>query len=44
MPPFHRVEKVTEDAIGSRNFAGYALKKHLLKVQQAILIFNLNHR
>ena len=43
-PPFHRGEEVTEDAIGSRYFAGYAFKEHLLEVQQAVLLFNLIHQ
>jgi len=42
-PPFYRGEEVSEEVIDSSYFAGYDFKKHLLKVQQAILIFNMTH-
>lgn len=38
-PPFYRGEEVSEDAIASDYFVGYEFKKHLLTVQQAIMIF-----
>lgn len=38
-PPFYRGEEVSEDAIASGYFVGYEFKKHLLTVQQAIMIF-----
>ena len=37
-PPFYRGEEVSEDAIESEFFVGYEFKKHLLEVQQAIMI------
>lgn len=37
-PPFYRGEEVSEDAIASTYFVGYEFKKHLLEVQQAIMI------
>lgn len=40
-PPFFRGEEVSVDVIGSSYFVGYTFKKHLLEVQQAILLFNL---
>lgn len=40
-PPFYRNEEVSEDAINSPYFVGYQFKKHLLEIQQAIIIFNL---
>jgi ornithine carbamoyltransferase len=40
-PPFYRDEEVSVNVINSRYFVGYGFKKHLLTVQQAILIFNL---
>ncbi|WP_010275620.1 ornithine carbamoyltransferase [Paenibacillus senegalensis] len=42
-PPFFRGEEVSEDAISSDYFAGYAFKKNLLYVQQAILLYCLAH-
>lgn len=40
-PPFYRGEEVSEDVIDSDYFVGYQFKKHLLEVQQAIMIFCL---
>jgi len=40
-PPFYRGEEVSADAIDSNYFVGYEFKKHLLEVQQAIMIFAL---
>ncbi|MBR1391201.1 MAG: peptide transporter [Lachnospiraceae bacterium] len=37
-PPFYRGEEVSEDVIASDYFVGYAFKRHLLEVQQAIII------
>lgn len=42
-PPFYRGEEVSDGVIDSKYFVGYEFKKHLLNVQQAILIFCLNH-
>lgn len=41
-PPFYRGEEVSQDAIESEYFVGYAFKKYLLQVQQAIMIYCLN--
>ena len=41
-PPFYRGEEVSVSAIDSKYFVGYEFKKHLLEVQQAILINCLN--
>lgn len=38
-PPFYRGEEVTEDAIQSDYFVGYAFKKSLLVVQQAVMVW-----
>lgn len=38
-PPFYRGEEVSEDAIASEYFAGYGFKKHLLEIQQAVMIW-----
>lgn len=38
-PPFYRGEEVSDDAIASEYFVGYAFKKHLLTVQQAVMIW-----
>lgn len=38
-PPFYRGEEVSVDAIASSYFVGYEFKKHLLTVQQAILLY-----
>lgn len=38
-PPFYRGEEVSDDAVQSEYFAGYEFKKHLLTVQQAIMIW-----
>jgi ornithine carbamoyltransferase len=43
-PPFYRGEEVSEDAIDSHYFVGYAFKGHLLEVQQAVLLYNLTRR
>lgn len=40
-PPFYRGEEVSCDAISSSYFVGYAFKKFLLEVQQAIMIYCL---
>jgi ornithine carbamoyltransferase len=40
-PPFFRNEEVSEDAISSDYFVGYAFKNHLIYVQQAILLYCL---
>lgn len=38
-PPFYRGEEVSEDAIESACFAGYAFKKSLLTIQQAVMVW-----
>lgn len=38
-PPFYRGEEVAADAIDSSYFVGYEFKKHLLEIQQAVLIY-----
>ncbi|MBQ6806331.1 MAG: peptide transporter [Lachnospiraceae bacterium] len=38
-PPFYRGEEVSEDVIESDYFVGYEFKKHLLEVQQAIMLW-----
>lgn len=38
-PPFTRNEEVSDDAVDSDYFAGYAFKKDLLAVQQAIILY-----
>ncbi|SEW12630.1 ornithine carbamoyltransferase [[Clostridium] fimetarium] len=40
-PPFYRGEEVSADAIDSAYYVGYSFKKHLLEIQQAIIIFSL---
>ena len=40
-PPFYRGEEVSADAIDSVYFVGYAFKKDLLRVQQAVLVYCL---
>ena len=40
-PPFFRGGEVSADALDSEYFVGYEFKKHLLEVQQAILIYCL---
>lgn len=40
-PPFYRGEEVSEDVIKSEYFVGYEFKKHLLTVQQAVVIYCL---
>ena len=40
-PPFYRGEEVSADLIDSPYFVGYEFKKHLLEVQQAVLIYSL---
>lgn len=40
-PPFYRGEEVSENVIDSDYFVGYQFKKHLLEVQQAIVIYCL---
>ena len=41
-PPFYRGEEVSDDVIEAEYFVGYEFKKHLLEVQQAIIIYCLN--
>lgn len=41
-PPFCRGEEVSDDVIESEYFVGYEFKKHLLTVQQAIMIYCLS--
>ena len=41
-PPFYRGEEVSADVIDSDYFVGYEFKKHLLNVQQAIMIYCLS--
>lgn len=41
-PPFYRGEEVSVDVIASDYFVGYQFKKHLLEIQQAIMIYCLN--
>lgn len=38
-PPFFRNEEISEDAISSDYFVGYAFKKNLIFVQQAIILY-----
>jgi len=40
-PPFYRGEEVSADVIDSDYFVGYQFKKHLLNVQQAIMVYCL---
>lgn len=40
-PPFYRGEEVSDEVIGSPYFVGYEFKKHLLYVQQAIMVYCL---
>lgn len=42
-PPFYRGEEVSRDVINSNYFVGYKFKKHLLEIQQAVIIYNLTH-
>ena len=42
-PPFYRGEEVSEDVIESDYFVGYEFKKHLLTVQQAVIIYCLTY-
>jgi len=42
-PPFYRGNEVSEDVIDSEYFVGYEFKKHLLEIQQAIIIYNLTN-
>ena len=41
-PPFYRGEEVTDEVIESAFFVGYAFKKYLLDVQQAIMLYCLS--
>ncbi|MDE7301981.1 MAG: peptide transporter [Oscillospiraceae bacterium] len=43
-PPFYRGEEVSDDVIDSEYFVGYEFKKHLLEVQQAVIIYCLNSK
>ncbi|WP_099466879.1 ornithine carbamoyltransferase [Konateibacter massiliensis] len=40
-PPFFRGEEVSVEVVDSQFFVGYEFKKHLLEIQQAILIFSM---
>ena len=40
-PPFYRGEEVSADVIDSDYFVGYKFKRHLLNVQQAIMVYCL---
>lgn len=40
-PPFYRGEEVSDDVIDSEYFVGYGFKKHLLEVQEAVIIYCL---
>ena len=40
-PPFFRGEEVSPDVIDSKYFVGYAFKKYLLEIQQAVIIFSI---
>lgn len=40
-PPFYRCEEVSDSVIDSEYFVGYEFKKHLLEVQQAVIIYCL---
>jgi ornithine carbamoyltransferase len=40
-PPFYRNEEVSEDVISSDYFVGYAFKKNLIYVQQAVILYCL---
>lgn len=42
-PPFYRGEEISNDVIDSDYFVGYEFKKHLLTVQQAIMVYCLTH-
>ena len=42
-PPFYRGEEVLADAIESEYFVGYAFKKNLLVVQQAVMVWCLKN-
>lgn len=44
-PPFYISEEVTQDVIDSPYFVGHGFKKHLLEIQQAIILhcLGLNH-
>lgn len=42
-PPFYRGEEVSADAIESEYFVGYAFKKNLLVVQQAVMVWCLRN-
>lgn len=37
-PPFYRGEEVTDEVMDSEFFVGYGFKKHLLEVQQAVML------
>lgn len=43
-PPFYRGEEVSDEVIQSPAFVGYTFKKHLLTVQQAIMIYCLQFK
>lgn len=43
-PPFYRGEEVSDDVIQSEYFVGYELKKSLLVVQQAVMLWCMLHK
>lgn len=43
-PPFYRGEEVSADAIESEYFVRYGFKRHLLEVQQAVIIYLLRSK
>lgn len=40
----YEIEEVSEDVINSKFFVGYEFKKHLLEIQQAIMIYSILHK
>jgi ornithine carbamoyltransferase len=40
-PPFYRNEEVSDEVLNSEYFVGYAFKKNLIYIQQAVLIYCL---
>lgn len=43
-PPFFRNEEISEDVIKSNYFVGYKFKKNLIYVQQALILYCLQHK
>ncbi len=43
-PPFFRGVEVSEDVIASDYFVGYGVKKYLLEIQQAVMVFCLSEK